>query len=99
MVFYPENVIKHLFEWFADLNKINVLSIDPQGGMNRSFLLNYFLSKPTKNLRVIILDNYAHSELFPHHYDKGNFMGNEWEMFTYDHPRWAGAGTKIFVKK
>lgn len=83
-----------------DLDEVTVFSVDTQGGYNRSRILNNFLRFGTPlKLRIIILDNYAHPELFPDHYNKDNFMGDGWEVFTYDHERWAGDGTKILIKK
>lgn len=84
-----------------DSMPVNIFSVDPQGGYNRSKMLNAFLSQGiSHNLKMIILDNYAHPELFPDHWDKNIFEGNpEWEMFTFDHERWAGNGTRIYLKK
>lgn len=83
-----------------NLSEVTVFCVDTQGGYNRSRILNTFLEKGVSpNLRIIILDNYAHQELFPDHYDKDNFMGEEWEVFTYNHERWAGNGTRIYLKK
>lgn len=79
---------------------ITILSIDTQGGFNRSrFLQEFLLNAGSKNLKMIILDNYSHPELFPDHFDKNIFQGDpEWEMFDYNHDRWAGSGTRIYLK-
>lgn len=84
-----------------DWSDVNIFSVDTQGGFNRERILNAFLSKGiSPNLKMIVLDNYAHPELFPTIHDKNIFEENEdWEMFTYNHPRWAGNGTKIYLKK
>lgn len=79
-------------------NLFTVFSVDTQGGINRSKILNSFIQKKHSNLRIIILDNYSHEGLFPDHF-KGLDLGEEWEEFTYDHDRWAGSGTKILIRK
>lgn len=84
----------------SDLSSVNIFSVDTQGGYSRSGILNAFLEKGvSENLRIIVLDNYGHEGLFPDHYDKENFMGDDWEVFTYNHERWAGFGTRIYIKK
>lgn len=84
----------------SDTDGVTVFSVDPQGGYNRSEILNAFLSKGiSKSLRVIILDNYGHKGEFPLHYDRELSLGEDWEVFTYDYDRWAGSGTKILIRK
>lgn len=81
-------------------DNVTVFSVDTQGGYGRSAILNAFLEKGiSPNLRMIVLDNYGHEGLFPDHYDKENFMGEDWEVVTYKHERWAGFGTRIYIKK
>lgn len=82
-----------------DIPHITVLSVDPQGGYNRSKILNSFLLKDRPMLRIIVLDNYSHEGIFPWHLNGDFKLGEEWEGFRYDHERWAGSGTMIFVKK
>ena len=48
---------------------------------------------------MVILDNYGHEGLFPGHWDKENIMGEGWDVFNFNHDRWAGGGTKIYIKK
>lgn len=79
-------------------NLITVLSVDMQGGINRSRILNFFLEKSHSDLRMIILDNYGHEGIFPDHYDKVLELGEGWNHFDYNHPRWAGNGTRIYIK-
>ena len=103
------NVPYKLFEKEEEINgyaamgihkEVSVISVDTQGGYNRSAILNAFLENGvSENLRMIVLDNYGHEGLFPDHYDKENFMGDDWEVFTYNHERWAGFGTRIYIKK
>jgi hypothetical protein len=81
------------------LDMITVFSVDPQGGYNRSRILNSFLEEYHPNLRIIILDNYSHIGLFPLHHDKILDLGEGWDVFTYNHPRWAGSGTRLYIKK
>lgn len=84
----------------SDTDGITVFSVDPQGGYNRSKILDAFLDKGiSKHLRVLILDNYSHEGLFPDHHDRIMAMGYGWEMFDFNHERWAGSGTRIYVKK
>ena len=81
------------------LEEVTILSVDTQGGYDRSELLNAFLSKGVSdNLRMVILDNYAHEGLFPLHYNKIVPELSEWDCFTFDHDRWAGNGTRIYIK-
>lgn len=83
-----------------DTNDATVFSVDTQGGYNRSRILNSFFDKGVSpKLRIVILDNYAHEGLFPVHFDIENIMGDGWDVFTYNHDRWAGSGTKILIKK
>lgn len=79
---------------------VSVFSVDTQGGdYNRSEILNAFLSKGVSSrLRMIILDNYGHQGLFPLHYDSLLNLGEGWKVFTFGHPRWAGNGTRIYLK-
>lgn len=86
----------------ADTNTENVtiFSVDTQGGYNRSAILNAFLQKGiSKNLRMVVLDNYGHEGLFPDHWNKENIMGEGWDMFTFNHERWAGFGTRVYIRK
>lgn len=84
----------------SDISLISVLSIDTQGGYNRSAILNAFLEKGiSHNLRMIILDNYAHEGLFPEHWNNFDCGFHDWTVMTFDHPRWAGSGTKILLKR
>jgi hypothetical protein len=84
----------------GDMDVFTVLSVDTQGGINRSKILNHFIKNNREpNLRILILDNYGHEGLFPDHWDKDNFMGDDWEVFTCNHHRWAGFGTRIYIKK
>lgn len=83
-----------------DTSNVTVFSVDTEGNYNRSKILNEFLSKGVSAaLRMLIVDNYAHEGLFPDHWDKDNFMGDGWEVFTFTHDRWAGAGTRLYIKK
>jgi hypothetical protein len=83
----------------SDTSGITVFSVDPQGGYNRSKILNAFLNKGiSSNLRMIILDNYAHPGEFPLHHDEILYLGEGWEHFDYNHDRWAGSGTRIYLK-
>jgi len=83
-----------------DTTNITVVSIDPDGQYNRSAMLNAFLGKEiSPNLRMLVVDNYAHEGIFPDHYDKIIIDSPEWEVFTYDHERWAGNGTRLYIKK
>ena len=84
-----------------DTTSVTVLSVDTQGGYNRSLLLDTFLSKGvTDKLKMIIIDNYSHDGLFPNHHNK-NIMEYypNWEYFSYDADRYAGNGTRIYLKK
>ncbi len=86
----------------GSFSSMTVVSVDTQGGYNRSAILNAFLEKGiSPSLRMIILDNYSHEGLFPDHWDKENIMGEGWEVLTFDQPdgRWAGKGTRILLKK
>ena len=84
----------------GNMSDFTVFSVDTQGGYDRSRILNAFLEKGiSPNLRIIVLDNYAHEGLFPLHYNKKVIDSDEWEEFTYDHERWAGDGTKLIIKK
>lgn len=83
-----------------DTTKITILSVDTQGGYNRSLLLETFLSKGiSDNLKMIIIDNYSHEGLFPNHYNKNIMDLQNWEYFSYDCDRYAGSGTRIYLKK
>jgi hypothetical protein len=76
-------------------NDVTVFSVDTQGGYNRSKILNAFLQKGiSASLRMIVLDNYSHEGLFP---DSHSWEG--WEVHDFNHPRWAGSGTRICIKK
>jgi hypothetical protein len=78
---------------------ITVFSVDPQGHINRSNVLNAFLNKGiSPNFRMLVLDNYGHEGIFPDHYNKIIDLGEGWEVFTYDYDRWAGNGTRIYIK-
>jgi hypothetical protein len=84
----------------TNTDDVTIFSVDTQGGYCRSKILNAFLKKGiSSNLRMIVLDNYGHEGLFPDHWDKENFMGEGWEVLTFTHPRWAGFGTRIYIKK
>jgi hypothetical protein len=74
---------------------VNVISVDSIIGFNRSLILNEILSKDF-DLRVIIMDNYGHKDLFPLHYDK--VLKPDWEMYEYNHPEWWGGGTRLYIK-
>lgn len=76
---------------------VTVVSVDTQGGYNRSRFLDYILSEKMPKLRMIILDNYGHEGLFPKHWNK-NWEEDGWQVFTYNHERWAGNGTKILLR-
>lgn len=81
-------------------SKVSVFSVDTQGGYNRSRILNAFLSKGiSPALKMIVLDNYSHEGLFPDHHDKLVIDSTDWEVFTYNHERWAGSGTRLYIKK
>lgn len=83
-----------------DTQPITILSVDTQGGYNRSLLLDTFLSKGvSENLKMIIIDNYSHEGLFPNHFDKNIMDLPNWEYFSYDAERYAGNGTRIYLKK
>lgn len=83
-----------------DTSPITIFSVDTQGGYGRSAMLDAFLSKGVSpNLKMIVLDNYGHEGLFPNHWDKDNFMGENWDVFTYPHERWAGGGSRLYIKK
>lgn len=86
--------LKLLENNFAD---VTVVSVDTQGGYNRSMLLGLILSKNMPKLRMIVLDNYGHEGLFPKHWDRD--WSDAWEVFDYNHERWAGNGTRILMKK
>lgn len=80
--------------------EITVLSIDPEGCYNRSKILNAFIdNRSLPALRMIIVDNYAHEGLFPDHWNKKVIDHPDWGYYEYNHPRWAGSGTAIYVKK
>jgi len=82
------------------LNMVSIISVDTQGGYDRSAILNAILSKGIgENLKMVILDNYAHEGLFPDHYNKEVIDLPNWESFEFNHERWAGDGTKIYLKK
>lgn len=81
------------------INNVSVLSVDMQGHLNRSKILSTFLMKEHHALRMIILDDYGHNQLYPDHFDKGSPIGDGWDVFTYNHERWSGSGTKILIKK
>lgn len=84
----------------ADLSKITVFSVDTEGNYNRSKILNAFLSKGiSESLRMLVIDNYSHEGLFPDHHDKLIIDSPDWEVFTYNHERWAGSGTRLYIKK
>lgn len=96
---YTEDVICDLIknEYFED---VTIFSVDTQGGYNRSAILNAFLQKGiSKNLRMVVLDNYGHEGLFPDHWNKENIMGEGWSMLTFNHERWAGFGTRVYIRK
>ena len=81
-----------------DTSQITVVSVDTQGGYNRGRMLDAFLDKGVSpNLRIIILDNYNHPELFP---DLDSYLQKlqGWAVMDFKHPRWAGDGTRIIVK-
>lgn len=92
---FDENtVVESVWEYGA--RNITVVSIDTQGGIDRSRILRTVLKRTLPNLRMIILDNYGHEGLFPEHYDK---VLEGWDAFTYSHERWAGNGTRIYIKR
>jgi hypothetical protein len=82
-----------------DTSNVTVFSVDTQGGWCRSKILNSFLDKGiSPALKMIILDNYAHEGLFPLHFNKKVIDSPEWGVFDYNHPRWAGNGTRLYIK-
>ncbi|PWT75786.1 MAG: hypothetical protein C5B59_08000 [Bacteroidetes bacterium] len=84
-----------------DLSEVTVISVDPQGDMNRSLILMTIFEKGvSKNLRMVVLDNYGHKGIFPYHHEVARYKFNSvlWNIYDYDHPRWAGNGTRIIVK-
>lgn len=77
--------------------QITVLSVDTQGGYNRGRILNSFLDKGvSSNLRLIVLDNYNHPELF----SDDAYMNKlpNWMIMDFKHSRWAGDGTRLIIK-
>ena len=83
-----------------EMGHISILSVDTVYGYNRSAFLNGFFQKGiSKNLRMIVLDNYAAPELFKEHYDKEAVNLEEWIVFKYDDEHWYGNGTKIYMRK
>jgi len=94
---------KDICDFITDLNTddVTVISVDPEGdGFDRSKILNALLDKGiSENLRMIVLDNYSHERLFTLHHDKNVMDYPNWESFSYDHERWAGSGTRIYLKK
>lgn len=83
-----------------DTSHITVFSVDTQGGYDRSRILNAFIDKGVSdNLRMVIVDNFAHSGLFPLHYDKLIIDSPQWEVFTSLRGNWAGDGTRIYLKR
>lgn len=83
-----------------ETHHISILSVDTVYGYNRSAFLNGFLQKGiSENLRMIVLDNYAASELFKEHYDKEAVSLEEWAVFKYDDEHWYGNGTKMYIRK
>lgn len=83
----------------SDTSGITVFSVDPQGGYNRSKILEAFLDKGiSPSLRIIVLDNYAHEGIFPNHYNRVMAMWYGWKCFEFNHSRWAGSGTMIYLK-
>lgn len=84
-----------VINWAESLaTKATVISVDPQGDHNRSAILNQLLRG---NPRMIVLDNYAHEGIFPDHYNKD--WSVHYNVFDFNHPRWAGAGTRILIRK
>lgn len=90
-----------VFKWCrGDL--ATVLSIDTVHGYNRSSLLSLGIEH-CPNLRMIILDNYSSSELFPLHHFWGIeefsvILGNDWHILDFNDIRWHGSGTRILVR-
>lgn len=83
----------------VDMTNVTVVSVDTQGGYNRSRIMNTILDKEAPNLRMIIQDNYSHEGLYPLHHDKLIKDDPEWEVFTYDMDMYAGNGTRLYIKK
>lgn len=93
----------------APIKGISILSVDTQGSINRSAILETFLCRKfpcelrdrdiSDALRMIVVDNYSHEEIFPLHYNKKIIDSVAWELHTFDHPRWGGSGTQIYLKK
>ena len=67
-----------------------------------SNILDKILLAKGKNLRLIILYNYASEQLFPKHYTWVNefitILGSDWDEYVFDDKHWHGNGTKILVK-
>jgi hypothetical protein len=83
-----------------DSSEISIVSVDTVYGYNRSAFLNRFLDNGLPaQLRMVVLDNYGDYGLFPDHYNKKAIDSNDWEIFTYDDPRWCGKGTRLYIKK
>lgn len=103
MIIPIEDVLCDVITELGDMmHSITVFFVDPQGGYDRSKILDTFLNVRNKlapRLRVIILDNYSEQAWFPLHYDKHLSLGEDWDEFSYDNFRWAGSGTRIYIKK
>jgi hypothetical protein len=83
-----------------DTDSVNILSVDTICGYNRSGFVNAVLQKGiSEHLRMVVLDNYGASRLFPDHHNKEAIDSEEWESFVYNDPHWWGYGTKLYIKK
>jgi SAM-dependent methyltransferase len=94
--------LENVFNWLL-VDSITVLVVDTMHGFDRSSLLNLGIQM-CRNLRIIVLDNYSSTELFPSHFDWTDsqfctLLGSNWRSFAYDDNFWHGSGTKILIKE
>lgn len=84
----------------------DVISVDPMHDANRSEVLTVLLEK-CKTVRVVVLDNYADSLMFPGHWNKSQKEmieempggGVGWECQVFNDDKWVGKGTMILSRK
>ena len=79
-----------------------VLVVDTVHGYNRSVLLDAALHH-CRSLRLIVLDNYSSTELFPLHHDWSDEqfserLGGVWRSITFDDIHWHGSGTRLLYR-
>lgn len=100
LLYIPNQNDIELFLHNFNTDVVSIFSVDTSNGYNRSAFVNQFFEHGiSEQLRMLVLDNYGNHELFPDHYNKEVVNSNEWDIYTYDDPRWSGNGTKLCIKK